>query len=380
MKKILICLCLLLFASAGWAAEPIKIAFIGPMTGEFAVVGKESRQVLMLLASDLNSRGGLMGRMVELLFADDGGNPGTALPAGKSLVRQNPAAVIGSFTSTVTESLQGIFDEAKIVHISYGSTAVSLTGKGLRYFFRTCPQDDDQAKAIVNLVRKTKIKKVALLHDNSLYGKELAERVRDRLHDWMIDVVSFESVLPGKLDYRADLEKIKAREAKLVFFAGYYPEAARLLAGREQMKWEAPFLGGDAVNNPGLVKLAGKKAAEGFYFLSPPIPSDLNSPGVKQFLSRYREAYGEIPVSIHALLAGDAFIAVTDSISKLQTTDSEKISDYLHRQYFNPAGLTGPLYFDYKGDVVNNLYGIYRVDGEGRFVLQKLLQHGRIVQ
>lgn len=376
MKKIIICICLLLSASLGWAAEPIKIAFIGPMTGEFAVVGKESRQVLMLLASDLNDQGGLLGRKVELLFEDDWGKPESAMPVGKSIIRQNVVAVVGSFTSTVTESLQSVFDEAKIIHISYGSSAVSLTGKGLRYFFRTCPEDRDQAKAIVNLIRKNKVKKIALLHDNSLYGKELAEQVRDVLHDWMIDVVFYESLQPGRNDYRADLEKMKAKGTEMVFFAGYYPEAARLLSGREQMKWSAPFLGGDAVNNPGLVKLAGKKATEGFHFLSPPIPIDLNSSRAKQFLQRYRETYNETPVSIHALLAGDAFIAVTDSIRRLQTTDPDKISDYLHLKYFNPAGLTGPLYFDFKGDVVNNLYGIYRVDDDGRFILQRLVEHG----
>ncbi|MEN6622477.1 MAG: branched-chain amino acid ABC transporter substrate-binding protein [Smithella sp.] len=380
MKKILICLCLLMSTSLGWAAEPIKIAFIGPMTGEFSIVGRESKQVLTLLASDLNDQGGLLGRKVDLLFEDDGGKSESALPVGKSIVRQNVVAVVGSFTSTVTESLQSIFDEAKIIHISYGSSAVSLTGKGLRYFFRTCPQDRDQAKAIVNLIRKNKGKKIALLHDNSLYGKELAEQVRDVLHDWMIDVVSYESLQPGRNDYRADLEKIKAKGADMVFFAGYYPEAAKLLSGREQMKWSVPFLGGDAVNNPGLVKLAGKKATEDFHFLSPPIPFDLNSPRAKLFLQRYREAYGETPVSIHALLAGEAFIAVTDSIRRQQTTDPDKISAYLHLKYFNPAGLTGPIYFDYKGDVVNNLYGIYSVDSEGRFILQRLVQQGLTIK
>lgn len=379
MKKFFICFCLLISASWGWAAEPVKIAFMGPMTGEFAVVGKESRQVLALLASDLNNQGGLLGRKVELLLEDDGGKPETALPVGKTLIRKNVVAVIGSFSSSVTESLQGVFDEAKIIHVAYGSSAVSLTGKGLRYFFRTCPQDRDQAKAIIGLIRKKNVKKIALIHDNSLYGKELAEQVRDGLQDWMIDIVSYVSVRPGQLDYRSDLEKMKANGAEMIFFAGYYPEAARLLAGREQMKWNAPFLGSDAVNNPGLVKLAGKKAVEGFNFLSPPIPSDLDSPRSKQFLQHYREAYGENPVSIHALLAGNAFIALTDSIGRLQTTDPEKISAYLHVKYFNPAGLTGPLYFDFKGDVVNNLFEIYRVDNEGRFILQKV-QHGPIVR
>ena len=380
MKKWLLGFCLLTWAAAGWAEEPVRIAFIGPLTGEYALVGKEARQVLMLLAADVNAQGGVLGRQVEMLFEDDGGDPRTAALAGKKVVRQGAVAAIGSLRSGVTESLQGVFNDGKIVHVSFGSTAPSLTEKGYRYFFRTCPQDKEQAKAAVNLIRKAGIKKVALLHDNSLYGKELAERVGKLLFDWMIDVVYDGDLVPGRVDYLPVLEKIRSKGPELIFYAGYYPEAARLLQGRERMKWDVALMGGDGVNNPELVKLAGRKAAAGFYFLSPPNPSDLKSPRAKQFLDRYAGAYGERPASIHALFAGDAFLALVESVAKTQTIDPEKMADYLHRTYFNPMGLTGTLYFDYRGDIVSDLHGVYQIDGEGRFVLQTLLQHGRIVQ
>ncbi|MDD5168973.1 MAG: branched-chain amino acid ABC transporter substrate-binding protein [Syntrophales bacterium] len=373
-------LCLLMFIQEGWAAETIKIGFMGPMSGDFAVVGKEGKQVLTLLAEEINNRGGLMDRRVELLFEDDGGNPEAAAPAGKRLLDQGVVAVVGSFKSTVTESLQMPFSEGKIIHITYGSTSASLTEKGLPFFFRTCPQDEEQAKAVVRVIRKMKIKKAALIHDNSLYGRELAERVRNHLQDWMIDIVSYDGLTPGQKNYRPVLEKVRATGPELVFFAGYYPEAARLLLAREQMDWKAPFMGGDAVNNPDLIKIAGKKAAYGFSFLSPPAPRDLHSPRAKQFLARYLEVFGEKPTSIYAILAGDAFLAVTDSIQKLSTADALRIADYLHRHYFNTAGLSGTLYFNYRGDMVNDLHGVYHVDDEGRFILGEFLQHGQMVK
>jgi len=128
------------------------------------------------------------------------------------------------------------------------------------------------------------------------------------------------------------------------------------------------------------VKLAGTKAAEGFYFVSPPGPADLTSPRAKQFLERYAAAYGDKPSSIHALFAGDAFLAIAESIARTQSADAARMADFLHRKYYNTAGLTGVLYFDYKGDAVNNLHGVYRIDGSGRFVLQRLVEQGRVVK
>jgi len=378
MKRFFCVLCLLVSVQMGWAAEPLQIGFIGPMTGNFAQAGTEATRILTLLAADINSQGGLAGRKVELLIEDDSNNPQKAIAAGEKLLFQSPVAVIGSQTSTVTEALQGIFNDRKIIHISYGATAVSLTGKGHRYFFRTCPQNREQAKAAVKIIRKMKVKKVALLQDDSLYGKDLADVMRTMLHNWMIEIVFDGSLKSGQPDYLPLVEKARAASPELVFFTGYYPEAARLLLARERLNWEIPFMSGDGANDSELVKIAGKKAAEGFSFISPPAPDDLRSPRAKSFLERYMKAYGTRLTSIYALFAGDAFIAVTESIRKLQTTDPDRISDYLHRSYVNPAALTGKQYFDYKGDVMNDLHGVYRVDNEGRFILQNLMAHGQV--
>jgi len=380
VKKFYLLLCLIFFAHPGWAAEPVRIGFLGPMTGYFSNIGEESKQILMLLTSDINVQGGLLGRKVELVFEDEGDNPQMAAAAAKRLVQQGAAAVIGPFTSGHTESVQGIFNDGKIIQISYGATAVSLTEKGFPYFFRTCPRDDEQAKAFVRIIRKINVKKVAILHDNSLYGKGLAEAIENQMYAWMMDAVFSGSLTPGRSDYLDVLEKIRATAPEAVFFAGYYPEAARLLQGRNQLHWETPFMGGDAVNNTRLIEIAGTKAAKSFYFLSPPNPEHIDTPQTKRFLDRFQKAYGYKPSSTYALLAGDAFIAVTESIMKVQTTDTLKVSDYLHRRYFKKSGLTGEIFFNSRGDVVNDLYGVYQVDDQGRFILKRQLQHGDFIK
>lgn len=185
----------------------------------------------------------------------------------------------------------------------------------------------------------------------------------------MIEIVYDGSLKIGQPDYLPLVERVKATGLELVFFTGYYPEAAKLLLARDRLNWKIPFMSGDGANDSDLVKIAGKKALSGFC-----------SSRIKSFFDRYMKAHGERLASIYALFAGDAFIAVTESIRRLETTDPDRISDYLHRIYLNPAALTGKQYFDYKGDVTSDLYGLYQVDTEGRFILRNLLTHRQVGQ
>lgn len=379
MKKIFLLLCMILLAHPVWADETVKIGFLGPTTGPFAGVGREAGQVLNLMTSDINGRGGLLGRKVEMVFASEGEDDRTAASAARQLVQQGVVAVIGPHTSDRTQAVQRIFRDAGILQISYGSTAVPLTEKGFPYFFRTCPRDDEQAKAFVRVLRKPNFKKVAVLHDQSLYGKSLAQAVAHQLHAWMISVVYSGSLTPDQSDATELLKKIQAAGPDMIFFAGYYPEAAGLLRAKRQLQWKVPLMGGDGVNHPQLAALAGKDAAEGFHFLSPPNPEHLETPQARAFLERFRKIHAGNPSSVYPLLAGNAFLAFTQSATQVKTTETKAVADYLHRRYFNKSGLTGEIFFNVWGDVVNDLYAVYFVDANGRFILKRQIRHGDFI-
>ena len=103
-------------------------------------------------------------------------------------------------------------------------------------------------------------------------------------------------------DYTTILTKLKGANPEVVLFTGYFPEAGLLLRQKKDMNWKVPFIGGDATNNADLVKIAGKEAAEGYYFLSPPQPQDLDTADAKNFLTDYQKKYNELPPSIWAVL------------------------------------------------------------------------------
>ncbi|GAB6886754.1 branched-chain amino acid ABC transporter substrate-binding protein [Desulfothermus okinawensis JCM 13304] len=354
-----------------FAKSTIKIGLMCPQTGSWASEGLDMKKIVNLLAEDINKKGGVLGKKIEIIDEDDGGDPRTAALAANKLVTRDIVAVIGTYGSSVTEATQNIFNENKIIQIANGSTAIRLTEKGYKYFFRTSPRDDEQGKVAAKTIKKFGYKRVAILHDNTTYAKGLAEEAKHNIEKLGgIKVVFFDALTPGERDYTTILTKLKSKNPDVVFFTGYYPEAGLLLKQKKEMGWDVPFIGGDATNNPDLVKIAGKDAAKGFYFLSPPVPQDLDTPEAKAFLKAYKTKYHDYPASVWAVLSGDALLAIVKAIDGTKSTDPDKMADFLHHKLKNMPGLTGKISFDEKGDRVGDLYRVYMVDAQGNFILQ----------
>jgi branched-chain amino acid transport system substrate-binding protein len=352
-----------------WAGT-IKIGLMCPLTGSWASEGQDMKQIVELLAEDLNAKGGLLGNDVEIVIGDDGGDPRTAALSAQRLSTMGIVAVIGTYGSAVTEASQNIFADFDIIQIANGSTSIRLTAKGLDKFFRTCPRDDEQGKVAVKTLESMGFKRIAILHDNTTYAKGLAEEAKKLLAPSSAEVVFYDAMTPGERDYNSILMKMKSAKPEVVFFTGYYPEAGLMLRQKKEMNWDVPFIGGDATNNPQLVEIAGKDAAEGFYFLSPPVPQDLDTPEADAFLKSYAKKYNAEPGSVWAVLSGDGFLAITTAIRNTKSTDPDVLAAYLHTQLKDMPGLTGKISFDDQGDRIGDLYRLYQVDANGAFVLQ----------
>lgn len=352
------------------AQAQVKIGLMAPLTGAWASEGQAMKQVVDLLADELNKAGGVLGQKVEIIAEDDGGDPRQASLAAQRLSTRGISAVIGTYGSSITEASQNIYDEAKIVQVATGSTAIRLSEKGLKYFFRTSPRDDEQGLVAATTLKDMGFEKVAILHDNTTYAKGLADEAQALLKADNVNIVFFDALTPGERDYSTILSQLRAAGPDVVLFTGYYPEAGLLLRQKKTMGWDVPFIGGDATNNPDLVSIAGKDAAAGFMFLSPPVPQDLDSPEATSFMAAYRAKYQSDPASVWAVLAGDAFSVIVAAIEGSGSTEPDKIADFLRTGLKDFQGLTGAIAFDDKGDRVGELYRVYKVDGEGSFVLQ----------
>ncbi|MDO4840526.1 MAG: branched-chain amino acid ABC transporter substrate-binding protein [Desulfovibrionaceae bacterium] len=376
MKKLLAIaavLAAMLMTGSGqaWAADTFKLGLMCPVTGKWASEGMDMKNIVSMLVEKANKEGGINGRTIELVVADDAGDPRSAALAAQKLASSEVAAVIGTYGSAVTEASQNIYDESEIVQIGTGSTSIRLTEKGLKYFFRTCPRDDAQGEAAAKIIKTKGYSTIALLHDNSSYAKGLAEATEQALKGSNVKIVFFDALTPGERDYTATLTKLKAANPDFIFFTGYYPETGMLLRQKKEMGWDVPMMGGDASNHADLVKIAGTAAAEGYFFISPPLPQDMDTETARTFLADFKKTYNSLPVSVWGVMAGDAFIAIADAVQAGNVTGPD-IAKYLHGAKDLHA-ITGDMGFNEKGDRVGDFYRIYTVKQDGSFVLEPKL-------
>ena len=377
MKRMLVWgwMLMLVLLSVGtvWASKPIRIGLMAPLTGPWASEGEEMKNIVELLAEGVNAHGGLLNCRIEVVLGDDGGDPKKVPLVAQRLVDQKVIAVIGSYTSGITEIAQGIYDKASILHIATAATSIRLSKKGLKYFFRTCPRDDEQEEKVAETIQKLGLKRVAILHDTTDYPRTLGAESRDLFKKMDMEVVFFDGMTPGGADCTEVLARMRKANPEVIFFTGYYPEAGILLREKKKMNWGIPVIGEDGTNNRELVEIAGKDAAAGYYFISAAIPKDLPYERTQAFIRNYKTKYGKEPGSIWAILAGDAFLNIRDAIRETNSTEVDKLEHYLHNRkpWYTTSGLTGDMNFDAQGDRIGDVYRLYRVDEAGNFVLQQ---------
>lgn len=373
MKKFLVfCFLMSCCFLGGYAfgEEYIKVGLLGPMTGPLADEGKQMKEVVELLAADLNAQGGVLGKKVQIITADDQGTVEGGITGAQELIDQGVVAAIGSYPSSVTAAAQNIFSKAGVLQITNASTAVPLSQKGIETFVRICSNDDDQAEAGAEVISERGYKKVAILHDDTLYSKGLANSTRALLEKKGMQITFDEALPAGRDNYKEILIQIKKTNPDVIFFTGYYPEAGVLLRQKRELGWKVPIIGGDASNNPDLIKIAGKKAAKGFQFLSLPRPENLPSLEAKEFLLQYKNKYGHRVNSIYAMLAGDAFRVITFAIEQTKSTKGDVMANYLLNDLKAYKGFTGLISFDKNGDREGQIFVDYQYNAKGKAALQ----------
>jgi len=355
--------------------DAVVIGLQGPITGAWAYEGQMAKQSVETAAKLINQAGGILdGRQIQIEVVDDAGEPKTgAMAATKITGMEKVVASISTYGSSICEPAAAIYEKFEMVNVGYGVTAVTLTEKGRKYFFRTCGRDDSQGIYFAEYVpQKFAARRIAIMHDNTAFGKGLAENTRDALQPQIdsgaVELVYYDAITPGEKDFKVPLTKLRETEPDVWYFTGYYAEAALLVTQAREIGITCPFVGGNAAINDEFVKIAGIEAAEGCYMTNEPMPTDLDTAEAKEFLDAYEEQYGEIPSSPWPIYAADALNALAYAIDKSGSTDSKVLADYMRDKVDGAPGITGPISFDEKGDRVGVPYLLYVVDASGAIV------------
>jgi len=379
-RAVLALLLLVMGAFAGFAADkaPVLIGLQGPITGDWAYEGQMAKQSCEIAAALINQKGGILGgRMIQIVVEDDAGKPQTgALAATKISGHKGVVGSVSTYGSSICEPASNIYEKAKMVNIAYGSTAVRLTEKGLKYFFRTCGRDDDQGRFFANFVpQKFNAKSIAIMHDNTAFGKGLAENARDALKPLVdagkVRIVYYDAITPGEKDFKVPLTKMREAKPDLWYYTGYYAEAALLVTQARDIGITCPFVGGNAAINDEFVKIAGVDVAKGCYMTNEPLPADLQTKEAADFLKAYKDKFGEIPSSPWPVYAADAVNIIAYAVNATGSSDGTVLADCLRNKVNGVPGITGKIGFSDKGDREGVPMYLYVVDADGKIVISK---------
>ena len=353
-------------AGSAFAADTIKVGVPGAHSGDLASYGLPSLNAVRIVVDKVNAAGGVLGKQVEVIAQDDQCKPEMATNAATKLLSEGVNVVMGGICSGATKAALPIYTDAKIVSMSPSATTPELTESGVNpLFFRTIASDRVQGDLAAAFVQNTlKKSKVALLHDKGDYGRGFVDFTKDYFakNGNTVEVVLYEGITPGAVDYSSILRKVRQAKADVIIFGGYHPEASKLVQQMKKNRLDIPFVSDDGVRDATLIKVAGPDA-EGVYAtgLTDMSSLPLFQQAKQEHIAKYNSEPGLFYENAYA-----AALALLNAVEKAGTaTDSAKIMEALRTEYVDTP--IGKLRFDAKGDAEGVAFSIYQVK-DGKFV------------
>jgi branched-chain amino acid transport system substrate-binding protein len=349
--------------------EPIVLAWMLTVSGGTAQLGEDSKRGIEIAIDDLG--GQLLGHKIELVGEDSGCNPEGGQAAATRLAA-NPriVAIVGSSCSSEARVGAPIIDQAGLVMVSPSNTAPDLTdpAKHVNAYLRVAHNDKVQGRVAAEfVVNKLGLKKVATIHDGSLYAEQLANVFAENVKKLGGTVVAQEAVSPDDTDMRPVLTRIATQQPELIYYPIFNPAGsfitiqAKEISGLENVK----LMSADGLLEPQTVQNAGQ-ASVGLYLSGPDLT--VLGPKYQEFVQKYQQKYGTKPVAGFHAHAYDATMMIVEAIKKVavQAPDGtlyiprKALRDALY-QTKNFAGLTGNVTCDQYGDCADPKIAVYEV-------------------
>lgn len=349
-------------------ADTIKVGANLEMTGGSASYGISSKNAIELAFKEINEKGGINGKQLELVVADNKSEAAEATNAMQKLVSQdNVVAVIGPNLSSSVIAASAINNSAKVLDIAPMATNPYVTvdqasGKTKDFNYRTCFIDPFQGTVMAKFATaELGVGNAAILIDNSSdYAKGLAQFFKENFVKEGGAVTAEESYLQKDTDFKATLTKIKATNPDFLYVPGYYQEVGLIVKQARELGMNMPIAGGDGWDSAKMPEIAGAAALNNTYFsslYSPEDSSDIN----KNFVAAYEKAYGQKP-DVFAALSYDSALLVAEAIKNAGSTEPAKISGAMAK-INGFSGVSGSVTFDDKHNPVKSAVILEYKDG-----------------
>ncbi|WP_315836252.1 ABC transporter substrate-binding protein [Bradyrhizobium prioriisuperbiae] len=364
MKPIILAGAMLAALCATAQAQTIKLANVAELSGGGATVGTNWKNGIDLAIEEVNAKGGILGRKIEVTHADSQSNPGVARAQVQKALDGEPYVLLGPGYSGSVKVTAPLAAEAGIAQIM-GGEAAELTQAGNKFLFRTSfGQQSSMPKVAKYMAEELKAKSVAVVWVNNDFGKGGRDVILKEFAKRNVKVVADLSTEAGQADFAADVSKVKAAAPDAVFVYVNEEESARILKELKRQGVTVPLMGETTLIGQKVVELAGDAAngARGHVGLTTDAPVDL----VKAFRERFVKKYNYVPD--HNGLKGYLSIyMIKAATEKMGKVDSKGVADALHGLTISAAkepGILMDVTFDQNGDIDRQGFLVEIVNGK----------------
>jgi branched-chain amino acid transport system substrate-binding protein len=343
--RLLVSIVILIAALGTPTRAEILIGVAGPMTGTNAWFGEQMERGAALAVADINAAAGVLGEQVQLVAADDFCDPEQAIAAARKLLSDGVILVVGHFCSGASIPASEIYAAAGVLMITPASTNPMLTELGRANVFRVQNRDDAAGTMIGNyLADHWADKKIAILHDDTTFGKGIADLTKAQLNRRGLSEAIYRAYVPGRNNYAAEIAELHATDVAVAFIGGYHTEIALMARAAGDRGYSVQLVAGLGLTTEDF-GLIGGPAAEGTLFVDVADPRGRTeaAEAVEQFRASGFEPDG------YTLYAYAAVQAWAQAAEKAGSLELQAMIASLREHQFDTV--LGPIDFDEKGDL-----------------------------
>jgi len=319
--------CLFIGLPQALAADTIKVGIVLPLTGKLAKFGEIENKSFLMAVDEINGKGGVNGKKIELIVEDTTGKPDVGRSVIGKLITQDKVVMIGGgYSSSVTWATIAVAQQHKIPFLVNTGSADKLTEQGWEYIFRLNPPVSEYPGAFKSFVQEVAkdAKSVAILNENSLFGQSGSKKFIKQAHKIGLNVLMKEGYESGAIDFKPLLTKVKAKKPDIVYMISYIMDASLLMRQAKELNLDTKmFVGGAAgFTLPEFYKRTGS-ASEFVYSATLWTPS-VSYPGAKKYYDDFMARFGT-PTEYHGAEAYAATYVIADTLKRAKSMSREDI-------------------------------------------------------
>jgi len=322
------------------AQAEVKFGSLYPFSGQLALLGEESARGLELAVEEINAAGGIQGEQITLVRGDAVDNNQAIGEARRLTSLEGVKAIFGTYSSARSIAASQVTELAGIPYFELGAVAEEVTGRGMKYLFRTNPTADDMAKMIIQMVvekvgpgigKEPADLKIAIIHEDSSYGTSVAERQNAYAKEAGLNIVTTQAYPAAIVDMSSLVLDLKNREVDIVLQTSYQNDSVLFLqqANEAGYKPSAIIGGGGGYSMQPTADAVGHDVIEGVLdvdFTQYTVNTSY-TPGLEQFVEAYQKKYGSAPRSGHSLNNYVGAKVILEALGKASDLEPDTIVD-----------------------------------------------------